>query len=116
MLSFINHHTPQIIQSLHVNAFIEEFSQYLETIIMSTDPLLITASDFNIHVNSKSDNDVLKFLDLLQSMGLWQHVEFPTHMSGNTLDLVITGEVDSILGSQPQPDHCFSDHIAILQS
>ena len=83
---------------------------------MSTDPLLITASDFNIHVNSKSDNDVLKFLDLLQSMGLWQHVEFPTHVSGNTLDLVITREVDSILGSQPQPDHCFSDHIAILQS
>ena len=54
------------------NAFIEEFSQYLETIIMSTDPLLITG-DFNIHVNSKSDNDVLNFLDLLQSMGLRQH-------------------------------------------
>ena len=80
---------------------------------MSTDPLLITG-DFNIHVSSKSDNDVLKFLDLLQSMGLRQHVEFPTHVSGNTLDLVITREVDSILGSQPQPDHCFSDHIAIL--
>ena len=80
---------------------------------MSTDPLLITG-DFNIHVNSKSDNYVLKFLDLLQSMGLRQHVEFPAHVSGNTLDLVITREVDSILGSKPQPDHCFSDHIAIL--
>ena len=91
-----------------VNAFIEEFSQR-----MSTDPLLITG-DFNIHVNSKSDNDVLKFLDLLQSMGLRQHVEFPTHVSGNTLDLVITREVDSLFGSKPQPDHCFSDHIAIL--
>ena len=96
-----------------VNAFIEEFSQYLETIIMSTDPLLITG-DSNIHVNSKSDNDVLKFLDLLQSIGLRQHVEFPTHMSGNTLDLVFTREVDSISGSQPQSDHCFSDHILIL--
>ena len=42
---------------------------------MSTDPRLITG-DFNIHVNSKSDNDVLKFLDLLQSMGLRQHVNF----------------------------------------
>lgn len=27
------------------------------------------------------------------------------------LNLVVT---DSILGSQPQPDHCFSDHIAIV--
>ena len=58
-----------------MNGFIEEFSQYLETIIMSTDPRLITG-DFNIHVNSKSGNDVLKSLDLLQSMGLRQHVTF----------------------------------------
>ncbi len=60
--------------------FFEEFSQYLETIIMSADPLLIVG-DFNIHVNSKLDNDVQKVLDLLQSMGLQQqHVEFPTHV------------------------------------
>ena len=51
-----------------VNPFIEEFSQYLETIIMSTDPL-------------------------------------PPPQ--NTLDLVITREVDSILGSQPQPATVF---------
>jgi exonuclease III len=78
-----------------VNAFIVEYSQYLETIIMSTDPLIITG-DFNIHVNSKTDGDSLKFVDLLLSMG-W-HVECSRHVSGNTLDLVITREVDSILG------------------
>ncbi|CAB3986805.1 AP-2 complex subunit alpha [Paramuricea clavata] len=95
-----------------VNAFIVEFSQYLETIIMSTDPRIITG-DFNIHVNSKTDGDSLKFVDLLLSMGLQQHVEFSTHVSGNTLDLVITREVDPILGSPPRPDHLFSDHMAI---
>ena len=77
---------------------------------MSTDPLIITG-DFNIHVNSKTDGDSLKFVDLLLSMG-W-HVEFSRHVSGNTLDLVITREVDSILGSLPRPDHLFSDHMAI---
>jgi hypothetical protein len=82
-----------------VNAFIVEYSQYLETIIMSTDPLIITG-DFNIHVNSKTDGDSLKFVDLLLSMG-W-HVEFSRHVSGNTLDLVITREVDSILGPPPR--------------
>lgn len=104
---------PYVNHPVTVNAFFEEFSQYLETIIMSTDPLLIIG-DFNIHVNSKLDNNSLKFLDLLQSMGLQQHVEFPTHVSGNTFDLVITRNVDSILGSLPQPDRCFSDHMTIL--
>jgi hypothetical protein len=79
---------------------------------MSTDPFIITG-DFNIHVNSKTDCDSLKFVDLLLSMGLQQHVEFSTHVSGNILDLVITREVDSILGSLPRPDHIFSDHMAI---
>jgi hypothetical protein len=79
---------------------------------MSTDPLIITG-DFNIHVNSKTDGDSLKFVDLLLSMGLQQHVEFSTHVSGNILDLVITREVDSILGSPPRPDHLFSYHMAI---
>ena len=54
-----------------INTFIVEFSQYLETIIMSTDPLIITG-DFNIHVNSKTDGDSMKFVDLLLSMSL-QH-------------------------------------------
>jgi hypothetical protein len=73
---------------------------------MSTDPLIITG-DFNIHVNSKTDGDSLKFVDL--SMGLQKLVEFSTHVSGNTLYLVITREVDSILGSSPHPVHLFSD-------
>ena len=93
-----------------INTFIVEFSQYLETIIMSTDPLI--TGDFNIHVNSKTDGDSMRFVDLLLSMSL-QHVEFSTHVSGNILDLGITREVDSILGSPPRPGHLFSDHMAI---
>lgn len=48
------------------------------------------AGDFNIHVNVQSDNDAVRFLDLLSSIGLQQYVDFPTHISGNTLDLLIT--------------------------
>ena len=33
---------------------------------------------------------VIWFLDLLESMGLQQHVDVPTHKSGHTLDLIIT--------------------------
>lgn len=71
------------------SVFIAEFAQFLESVVMVAEPLVITG-DFNIHVNVRSDNDSLRFLDLLQSMGLIQHVDFPTHISGNTLDLLIT--------------------------
>ena len=79
---------------------------------MSTDPLLITG-DFNIHVNLQCNNNSLRFVDLLQSMGL-QHVDFPTHVSGNTLDLVIARDTDFVLGSSPKPDRYLSDHTTIL--
>lgn len=52
--------------------------------------LLIMAGDFNIHLNVPSDNDAVCFLDLLSSIGLQQHIDFPTCVSGNTLDLLTT--------------------------
>ena len=42
------------------------------------------------HMDVPSDPDGRTFLDLLTSMGLKQHVSVPTHISGHTLDLVIT--------------------------
>ena len=39
----------------------------------------------------------VRFLDLLLSMGLNQHIDFATHVSGNTLDLSITRSSDSRL-------------------
>ena len=72
--------------------------------------------DFNIHVNVPSDNDTVRFLDLLSSMGLQQHIDFPTHVSGNTLDLLITRSSDSRLIRDVQPDAYFSDHCSVLFS
>ena len=46
-----------------------------------------------------------EFLDTLESMGLKQHVNVPTHELGHTLDLVITRQCDSIILRQPLTDH-----------
>ena len=43
------------------------------------------------------------FLDLLVSMGLKQHVNVPTHVSGHTLDLMITREHDLVISCVPVP-------------
>jgi len=40
-----------------------------------------------------------------------QHVAVPTHISGHTLDLLVTTDEDSILSSRPSVKSlCFSDH------
>lgn len=76
---------------------------------MTTEPLVL-AGDFNIHVYIKSDNDVARFLDLLSSKGLQQHIDFPTHISGNTLDLLISRTLDSSIIQDVRPGNYLSDH------
>ena len=80
---------------------------------MSTEPLLIVG-DFNIHVNIPNDSKATQFLDLLSSLGLDQHVDKPTHISGNTLDLIITRSFDSLVSTSPSIDYLFSDHMTVL--
>ena len=72
-----------------LKTFFDEFASYMESIILTSEPLIITGG-FNIHVNNVNDSDACEFLDLLASLGLKQHVIGPTHEGGHTLDLVIT--------------------------
>ena len=55
----------------------------------------------------------MKFLDLLESLGLEQHVTQPTHIHGHTLDLIITRKRESLIRSPPRSCHYFSDHAAV---
>ncbi|XP_078363787.1 uncharacterized protein LOC144648005 [Oculina patagonica] len=96
-----------------VNSFIDEFSEYLDSVILSNDPLCLTG-DFNIHVDDHNDPAACRFLDLLESMSLSQHVTEPTHELGHTLDLVITRKSDNLISGRPAPDILFSDHLALL--
>ena len=57
-----------------------------------------------------TDNDSAQFLDLLSSMGLHQHIDFPAHISGNTLDLLISRTLNSNLIQDVRPGTYFSDH------
>lgn len=96
-----------------MNAFFSEFSDYLETVVLSKEPLIIVG-DFNIHVDVPSDVDTMKFLDLLESLGLQQHVNHPTHVKGHTLDLIITRQIDGIITATPKPDRYLSDHLSVF--
>ena len=92
--------------------FVEEFSDYLESLILSSEPLLITG-DFNIHVNVAGDPNRLKLLELLETMGLRQHVTTSTHESGNTLDLIVTRQFEDLVRETPISDYHISDHWSV---
>lgn len=95
------------------SVFFVDFSGFLECIIMSSVPLLI-AGDFNIHVDVPGTAYSVCLKELLESMGLQQHVNEPTHESGHILDLIITRQCDSLLANIPVTDCLFSDHFTLI--
>lgn len=56
-----------------------------------------------------------EFLDVIESMGLEQHVKMPTHKGGHILDLLITREIDTgIISGTPRIGRFISDHAAVI--
>ncbi|CAH3164505.1 unnamed protein product, partial [Porites lobata] len=72
------------------NVFFDEFSAYLESLLL------------------------FKFRDLLESVGLRQHVKKSTHNNGHILDLIITRFTDSTICIGPQVDRFISDHASVI--
>lgn len=48
-------------------------------------------------------------MSCLESLGMKQHVQGPTHVAGHTLDVVITGDTDNIVSSIEVMDPGLSD-------
>ena len=68
--------------------FIEEFFNFLEFLTTNYHNLII-CGDFNIHINKPTDTFVSNFNDILDIFSLKQCINVPTHLCGNTLDLII---------------------------
>jgi exonuclease III len=94
---------------ISVGTFIDEFGQYLDSIISAGEPIMLTG-DFNIHVNKSCDTSASRFLELIECCGFVQHVQFATHTSGNTLDLVLTRSNNDIQLTVPHQGYYISDH------
>ena len=56
---------------------------------------LLMVGDLNFHLDKKADNTTQTFTDMLGSLGIEQHVNKPTHMSGHTLDVIICQDTDT---------------------
>ena len=95
------------------STFFTDFADYLETLILSSEPLVITG-DFNVQVDNSNYPDATKLLDLLGWLGFCQYVTQSKHELGHTIDLTITRQSDSIIQGSPTTDHSFSDHLTVL--
>ena len=71
------------IHPVSASVFFDEFLQFLENVVMCPEVLVISG-DFNFHLDDLRDNDTKKFMDLLETFSLSQHVSGPTHLSGHT--------------------------------
>ena len=88
--------------------FLSELSDFLSTLVAKYDNFLL-AGDFNIHMDIKNDESSKKLCAVLNTFGLKQHVDLPTHAGGHILDLVISRDstplVESISVEEGISDH-----------
>ena len=94
--------------------FIDDFTKWIcNQLIMSEHRnKLLTLGDFNIHMNDIFDENAGNFMDIIMALGLKQHIHFPTHKAGNTLDMVITDLGSKLEVSKCSPGPYWSDHFA----
>ena len=92
--------------------FLEDFTSLLERLHQNPIPFILVG-DFNIHVDNHSDAKAKRFLEVLNSFDLIQHVDFATHTHGHTLDLVISQRHAELHISNVRLGELISDHFSI---
>jgi hypothetical protein len=93
------------------NQFVNEFFPFMEDIVAKYSNLVVLG-DFNLHINDTTSS-ILNFNNSLTALGLKQHVDFPTHIEGQSLDLVITELANGIELLSCEPGSFLSDHCVV---
>ena len=115
---------PSRTNKLKNTTFFEEWSEFLDCLVVIPDELLITG-DLNFHRDNVNLSDTRKFDETLSDHRLVQHVQGATHNKGHTLDVVITRDNSTIMQTTPSVrDPCLfdrngypsGDHFALFKS
>ena len=91
--------------------FFAEFTDLLEKYSSAAGNLLI-AGDFNFHWGCADDVNAIELRNLLEAVGLTQHISEPTHENGRILDLLVTRSSENIVKKTTVSD-LLSDHHAV---
>ena len=93
--------------------FLKEFDSFIDDISILPGKLLLVG-DFNIHWNEQHKPDVKQFSSITSSVNLNQHVDAPTHRSGNILDHVFSIHDDQLVTNCTVDEKFLSDHQYVL--
>ena len=93
--------------------FLDDLTEFLEEVLTSYSNIII-ASDFNLHVDDKDNQDPQVFVDLLTAFGLQNHIDFPTHKSKHTLDLIISKCISHLEVKDSSLGQYLSDHTSVI--
>ena len=94
-----------------ISQFLDIFMELLVDILTSNTNLVVLGS-FNIHVNDNSNPNANILLDTMTALGLKQHVQGPTHKSGNCLNF-FTEEMSRAKAIGCSQNMFVSDHNSI---
>lgn len=95
-LSVVYRPPPSKSNGLRNSIFFDEWPLYLEK--HCTNPSeTILVGDLNFHLDVPGNADAQRFLQVLESCGLKQHVLAPTHQKGHTLDVLITKYASTVI-------------------
>ena len=98
-----------------LSVFLDEFYEFVEYVKLNFKYFVI-CGDFNLHVNKPTDQDTIKFMDILNTFSLKQAIDFSTHKLGNTLDLIIYDPAYIVINDivvDSTSDTLESDHFVI---
>ena len=83
---------------LSITIFLVEIVQLFETFVTIKEDVLL-AGDVNIHMD-EDDLYSNQFKVILNTFNIVQHVDFPTHIQGHTLDIIATFGVTPMISNK----------------
>lgn len=94
--------------------FLHEFEEFATSMFLQHSTDMIILGDFNLHWNHPTETHVRAFGQILDTLDMTQKVNGPTHVNGNTIDLVISdsGASDRVSNVCVR-DVALSDHFLI---
>ena len=73
----------------------------------------ILLGDFNDHIEDQTNTDAVVFIETMTALGLEQHISGPTHVRGNTLDLIYMQLSNSFKVTNATAHGYISDHCIV---
>ena len=94
-----------------VTVFLEEIVKLFEMLVTIKDNVIL-AGDINIHMEEDSLYPN-KVKDILDMFNFTQHIDFPTHIQGHTLDIIATSGDNLIISNINSNEYDVSHHALI---